>query len=99
MIRANVVIYDILRWAEALSSLTGYITYAGRPSLEVRREVITLCVIVTQVVCRCGRCLRKRTHFFRTCRPALVLLYVSWMILHNRFQFLTRKLKLGTKSF
>jgi len=54
-----VVIYDILRWAEALSSLTGYITYAGRPSLEVRREEITLCVIVTQVVGRCGRCLRS----------------------------------------
>jgi hypothetical protein len=35
--------------AETLSSLTGYIACVGRPSLEVRREVI-LCVIITEVV-------------------------------------------------
>jgi hypothetical protein len=72
-----------------LSSLTGYIACAGKPSVEVRREVITLCVIVTEVVGRCGRCLRKGTHFVRTCRPVLVfvLLHLSETIFHRIFRF------------
>jgi hypothetical protein len=82
-----VVIYDNLRWAETPSSLTGYIIWAGKPRVEVRREVITLCVIITEEVGRCGRCLRKGTHFFRTCRPVLILLHLSGTNLHHRFRF------------
>jgi len=33
-----------------LSSLTGYITCTGRPRVEIRSGVITLCVIVTEVI-------------------------------------------------
>jgi len=77
------VIYDVLRWAETVPSLTGYITCARRPTLKLRREIITLYVIITEVVGRCGWCLREGTRFFQTCRPVLVLLHVSGTTLHR----------------
>ena len=48
------MIHDSLRWTETPCSFTSYITHGRCPSLEVRRETVTLCMIPTEVVGRCG---------------------------------------------
>ena len=93
------MIYNSLKWVVALSSFTGCIICTGKPSVEVRREAITLCVTVTEVDGRHSRCMRKETHFFRTSSPVLALVFLhlsgTMMILHHRFRFV----KLGAGPF